>query len=290
MQSLKFLNAYTVVKLKSMEPEKGEKTDTPQVGLEIILGKDLQTMFCRNFDPNSIDPLGYDVRLGEVVKLITSGEEKILEKDEGFMVLPGETLLARTEEILQLPDYAFALGSPKMSLLASGLWSHGGKTDPGFNHSLTLGFMNVGNTPVPLKRGQKIFHLTFYKINGVTPETAKTYAGTGINLPSLKNSPLQECRELNSKKIEEIKQTDGIKSYRLCNYLLNAQNANIKNFRIMLSSLLIGNVITVAVAIFWVTGKLDAVTGFTGVLVAQVITDSALAFLSRVPDLFKKKE
>ena len=256
-------------------------------GIELMIGPRLRDMFCKNFEESSLDPLGYDVRLGDVVRLITSGEEKTLNQEEEVKVFPGETLIAKTEEILNLPEWAFALGSPKMSLLAKGLWTHGGKTDPGYNHPLTLGFMNVGSEPCSLKRGQCIFHLTFFKINGTAPNK---YAGKGINLPSLRKSPLDRQIDLTKEVLEQVKESDGIESYRILKYLYNTQCSSKRMDKIMLGAIFVGNIFTVGFVGLWITGNLPSAYGFIGVLLSQTALSGILFALRGISSLFKKRK
>lgn len=258
-------------------------------GIELLTGPILEKMFCRNFDKKSLDQLGYDVRLGDVVRLLTSGEDRTLNTDEKVEVFPGETLIAKTEEILHLPDWAFALGTPKMGLIAQGLWAHGGKTDPGYNNPLTLSFMNVGNKPCTLTRGQQIFHLTFFKVKG-KPLTG--YAGKGIIFPSTKPSPSDKDTPLSEECLKEVKESDGIQSYRICKYLYNIQRSSRRTSRILLGSVLIGNIIAVTFAAVWLTGNLTqaSVYGFIGALVSETIISGALLAIQGFSSSFKKEQ
>jgi deoxycytidine triphosphate deaminase len=126
--------------------------------IELLLGDELQSLFSSGFNKDCLDPLGYDLRLGEEVTIVTRPEHKSsLKGDEEITIYPGETFIAKTEEVLNLPLDVFAIGSPKMSLLARGLWTHGGKTDPGYKNPLVLGFFNAGNQPISVKRSEKFF-------------------------------------------------------------------------------------------------------------------------------------
>jgi deoxycytidine triphosphate deaminase len=265
------------------------KNNDKQSGIELLAGPEIKTLFCRNFLDKSIDQLGYDVRLGDVIRLITSGEERTLNEGEKVEVLPGETLIAKTEEILDLPNSVFAFGSPKMSLISQGLWAHGGKTDPGYNQPLTLGFMNVGNKPCTLTRGQPIFHLTFFRINGTE---RIGYAGKGINLPSIRSSPLDSDIALNDDVLQQVKESDGIQSYRICRYLYNIQRSSKRTNQILLGSVLIGNILAVGFALTWLTGNLSStsVYGFIGALISETLVAAALLAIQSLASFFKKKE
>jgi len=185
--------------------------------IELLLGaEELSSLFHAGFDESSVDSLGYDLRLGERIEHVTTGASKDLVQNEDVIIYPGETVIVKTEEILHLPDEVYALGSPKMSLLIKGLWAHGGKTDFGFNSCLTLGFQNVGSNPITIKRCMPIFHLSFYKVHN--KETTE-YAGSGPIFPARNTSILDGDNFVPKHKIDEIKQNDGIKSYRLMKQL-----------------------------------------------------------------------
>jgi deoxycytidine triphosphate deaminase len=276
----------------SHEKESSSPKSPTQNSLELILGDEIEQMFCENFYPKSVDHLGYDVRLGSQVRLLISGKTEEVDETKGVTILPGETFLARTEEILHIPNWAYAVGSPKMRLIAKGLWTHGGKTDPGYNQRLILGFMNVSNSAITLKRRQPIFHLTFYRING---KTATSYAGDGIGFPeNFEDSPLGNCSKLSKETLEGVKKTDGIRSYRICNYLYKSEIAVRRRNKVILTGFSIGTAITIVLALLWYTGNLATTDGFIGVVVTQVIT-AAVTFsvtlvLERVLNIMKKKE
>ena len=208
---------------------------TPPPCIELLIRNELKTLFSRGFQTDCLDPLGYDLRLGADMQLVTKGEVKTLSHNEKIEIYPGETVIVRTEEVLDLPNDMFAIGSPKMKLLLDGLWAHGGKTDPRYRGPLILGFQNVGSKPCILKRGQKIFHLTFFRIHGKTPIG---YGGRGPGFPDLKKSPLDDFAELNEKLLKEVKTVEGIKSFRICRQILNLKSEIGKSFKIPIFGLI----------------------------------------------------
>lgn len=186
---------------------------TTESYVELLLGPDeLSPLFHDCFDESSVDALGYDLRLGNIVEHVITGESKELGLDQETIIYPGETVIVKTEEILHLPDNVYAIGSPKMSLLIRGLWAHGGKTDFGFNSSLTLGFQNVGSSPITIKRCMPIFHLSFFKVHN--KETVE-YAGRGPGIPPRNISPLDKDIIISNNDLSDVKRIDGIKSYRI---------------------------------------------------------------------------
>lgn len=197
--------------------------------IELLIGDELKPLFSQGFTSNCLDPMGYDLRLGTEVRLVTRGKTEEISSNDEIKIYPGETIIAKTEEVLNLPDDVFAIGSPKMKLLVQGLWAHGGKTDPGYNLPLNLGFQNVGSKPCTLRRGQKIFHLSFFRIHGKKP---RGYTGRGPGFPDLKKSPLENSVELDEKLLAEIKNVEGIKSFRVCRQILNVKKEIGKSYKI----------------------------------------------------------
>ena len=218
-----------------MNPRKNSPQPPPPPCIELLIRDELKPLFSRGFQSICLDPMGYDLRLGAEVRLVTKGKTEQLGATGEIEIYPGETVIVKTDEILNLPDDVFAIGSPKMKLLVQGLWAHGGKTDPGYNLPLNLGFQNVGGKPCTLKRGQKIFHLTFFKIHGKTP---KGYTGEGPGFPDLRKSPLEDFVELNEKLLEEVKKVEGIKSFRICRQILNLKSEIGKSFKIPIFGLI----------------------------------------------------
>ena len=258
--------------------------------IELLLQDDLRSLFNRGFAADCCDPMGYDLRLGSAVRLVTRGETRTLTDippNDEIEIYPGETVIVKTEEILGLPDDVFAIGSPKMKLLLEGLWAHGGKTDPGYKSLLYLGFQNVGNKPCILKRKQKIFHLSFFKIHG---KTTQGYTGSGLDSPNLKTSPLEDSPELNESLLEKIKTVEGIKSFRICNQILKLNNRVKRGFIIPIIGLFI-ILIIVSLRYFEIVAEPNAIialllTGI-GTIVTQVIVTSLAGWISRK---WKKKK
>jgi len=197
------------------QPPQIQHPDPPHI--ELLVGDELESLFSQGFDKTCLDPLGHDLRLGTEVRCVTRGINKEMCDGEEIEIMPGESTIVKTEEVLKLPDNVYAIGSPKMKLLVQGLWAHGGKTDPGYNLSLNLGFQNAGSQPCKLRKGQKIFHLTFYRIHG---KLVTGYTGRGPGFPNLQKSPLDNSVDLNEKLLKEIECIEGIRTYRICKQIL----------------------------------------------------------------------
>ena len=88
------------------------------------------------------------------------------EKDEPFILHPGEFVLGSTLERVQLGDDVVARLEGKSSLGRIGLLIHStaGFVDPGFDGYLTLELSNVANLPIAIYPGMKIGQISFYQL------------------------------------------------------------------------------------------------------------------------------
>lgn len=191
-----------------------EQEDIPKV---IILAneKGMQNKERNRIVLSNCDPLGYDLGL-DSIQFIKSGKIETFKNGNEVEICPGETLIVKTSEKVKLPNDVFAIGSPKMGLLIRGLWAHGGKTEPGFEDHLTLGFHHVGSEVIKLKKNDRIFHLSFFK---VVRETYHERNGRAPQFDQPKESPLDQINPLIENQMEKIKEFDGLGIYRVCKLL-----------------------------------------------------------------------
>ena len=86
---------------------------------------------------------------------------------ESFVIHPGEFVLGRTEEYVELPDDLVARIEGKSSLGRLGLIVHAtaGFVDPGFRGTLTLEITNLTRVPIVLWPGKPIAQLSFMELD-----------------------------------------------------------------------------------------------------------------------------
>ena len=86
---------------------------------------------------------------------------------ESFVIHPGEFVLGRTEEYVELPDDLVARIEGKSSLGRLGLIVHAtaGFVDPGFRGTLTLEITNLTRVPIVLWPGKPIAQLSFMALD-----------------------------------------------------------------------------------------------------------------------------
>lgn len=134
------------------------------------------------WDPSMIQPSSIDVRLDKFFRVfenhryptIDPAEEqpeltRLIEtdKDEPFVLHPGEFVLASTYEQVTLGDDVAARLEGKSSLGRLGLLTHStaGFIDPGFSGHVTLELSNMATLPVKLWPGMKIGQLCFFQLS-----------------------------------------------------------------------------------------------------------------------------
>lgn len=108
-----------------------------------------------------------------------------VEKDEPFVLHPGEFVLGATYERVALPNDLVARLEGKSSLGRLGLLIHStaGFVDPGFDGSLTLELSNVATLPIAIYPEMKIGQLAFFELDGPaehpygSPEAGSKYQG-----------------------------------------------------------------------------------------------------------------
>lgn len=126
-------------------------------------------------DDIQIQPASVDFRLGNTFstpKDLPSGvltldkeiEYQTTETDT-YMLLPGQFVLATTEEWIELPDNLTAFVEGRSSLGRLGLFiQNAGWVDPGFKGRITLELFNANRFAIELKAGRRIGQLVFAKM------------------------------------------------------------------------------------------------------------------------------
>lgn len=129
-----------------------------------------------------IQPSSIDVRIDRYVRLFDNHKYPVIDPaqdqpeltrlievnpEEGFILHPGEFVLASTYEQVTLPDDIAARLEGKSSLGRLGLLTHStaGFIDPGFSGHVTLELSNMATLPIRLWPGMKIGQLCFFRLS-----------------------------------------------------------------------------------------------------------------------------
>jgi dCTP deaminase len=134
------------------------------------------------WDDAMVQPASVDLRLGTSFRVFHNHritaidladpprnltEHVEVEDDESFVIHPGEFVLGRTQEHVELPNDIVARIEGKSSLGRLGLIVHAtaGFVDPGFKGTLTLEITNLTRVPIILWPGKPIAQLSFMALD-----------------------------------------------------------------------------------------------------------------------------
>ena len=134
------------------------------------------------WDPAMLQPASVDVRLGRSFRVFHNHrataidladpptnltEHVAVAEGESFVIHPGEFVLGRTEERVELPDDVVSRIEGKSSIGRLGLIVHAtaGFVDPGFQGTLTLEITTLTRVPIGLWPGKPIAQLSFMALD-----------------------------------------------------------------------------------------------------------------------------
>ena len=134
------------------------------------------------YDETLVQPSSIDVRLDKYFRLFDNHKYPFIdpaldqpdltrlievERDEPFILHPGEFVLGSTFEIVTMPNDLAARLEGKSSLGRLGLLTHStaGFVDPGFSGHVTLELSNAATLPIKLWPGMKVGQLCFFRLS-----------------------------------------------------------------------------------------------------------------------------
>ena len=134
------------------------------------------------WDPGMVQPASVDLRLGTSFRVFHNfrvsafdladppknlTEHVVVDEGESFVIHPGEFVLGRTLEWVELPDDVVARIEGKSSLGRLGLIVHAtaGFCDPGWKGTLTLELANLTRIPIRLYAELPIAQLSFMALD-----------------------------------------------------------------------------------------------------------------------------
>lgn len=168
----------------------------------------------RNVDRDCINAASLDLRLGDEILIESECDRVIdyrarerlsmqtvkLDSERGFVLHPGEVMLAHTLEVCDFPDDLAALFRIKSSMGRVFLeHMDAGWVDPGFNGPLTLEFKNLSqHHAIRLRPGDRIGQLVFLRGDAVSEEQSYRKRGNyngaaGVKQIGWADAPLRHC-------------------------------------------------------------------------------------------------
>lgn len=122
---------------------------------------------------------GFDIRLGEVYKMAGDAFLGVDERntpdvtlvakygrDKSYTLNPGEYVLGKTIEKVNLPLDVAAYTNTRSTLFRSGVLLLGTQIAPGYSGPLIYGMKNLGESKVTFELGARVVHLHFHRITG----------------------------------------------------------------------------------------------------------------------------
>ena len=158
--------------------------------LELVREKKLVENLCSRELENP-EGTGFDLRVGEVFR-IKDGEAYLGEeqrktpetesiakhgKDKHITLKPGDFVLVKTIEKVNLPSDIAAIFRPRSTLQRCGVGLFTATASPGYSGELTFGMSNLGKNNFNLELGARIVHIIFFN----TGENISSYRGQWQN-------------------------------------------------------------------------------------------------------------
>jgi dCTP deaminase len=134
------------------------------------------------YDPADLQPSSVDLHIDRSFRVFRNNRYAFIDPrtaqpdltellsvadDEPFILHPGEFVLGRTLEWVELPDDLVARLEGRSSLGRLGLMIHStaGYIDLGWKGTLTLELSNVANLPIALYHGMRIGQISFFRMS-----------------------------------------------------------------------------------------------------------------------------
>jgi dCTP deaminase len=160
----------------------------------ILVDTDIMDALKRNymridpFDQTALEPATYDLSLGSMAVVTTSGEPVDL-SDEGLLKIPPyAAALVQTEEILTLSSRIVGRLGARSNLLQNGIIaSTGPQIDPGFTGRIFVNLLNISDRPFSIRRRTRFLSAEFHLL---AHEPSRIYEGPHQNKTQLSDDDI----------------------------------------------------------------------------------------------------
>ena len=134
------------------------------------------TLVAEPIEEGQVQPASIDIRLGNSFSIVDDTADNIITMGseikyktihaEKYLLLPGQFVLATTQEYFELPDDLTAFVEGRSSLGRMGLFiQNAGWVDPGFKGEITLELYNANRCAIELQAGRRVGQLVFAKLD-----------------------------------------------------------------------------------------------------------------------------
>jgi deoxycytidine triphosphate deaminase len=143
----------------------------------------LLTDVIKDGDASLLNPNGIELRLGQHVRFLSTGEEMDVPPGHFVRVRPGETVMVASLEYLDFTretvgrhfpgKMLMSMITPTTTMVREGIIQAATKVDAGFRGQLNWGFRNSSYKDLVLQNGESIFKLTLFLLeDDEVPEMA----------------------------------------------------------------------------------------------------------------------
>ncbi|ADL05196.1 dCTP deaminase [Lacrimispora saccharolytica] len=151
-----------------------------------------KTLLIEPVEKAQIQPASVDIRLGNTFSVVEDSPSGIITMQnairyktiqaEKYLLLPGQFVLATTQEYFVMPDNLTAFVEGRSSLGRMGLFiQNAGWVDPGFEGEITLELFNANRCAIELQSGRRVGQLVFAQLDekALNPYKGKYQGQTG---------------------------------------------------------------------------------------------------------------
>ena len=151
-----------------------------------------KTLLIEPVEKAQIQPASVDIRLGNTFSVLEDSPSGIITMQnairyktiqaEKYLLLPGQFVLATTQEYFVMPDNLTAFVEGRSSLGRMGLFiQNAGWVDPGFEGEITLELFNANRCAIELQSGRRVGQLVFAQLDekALNPYKGKYQGQTG---------------------------------------------------------------------------------------------------------------
>jgi len=146
--------------------------------------KELKDKLIKPFSEECLTPVGYDLRVGKEIILLTSSKKETLPENGSVTITPGEKFAVESLEKIILPNDMFAFIFGRIKLAWQGFTSLGTKVDPAFNDNLLLIFSNESSQEIELRYGDKICNIMFFRYENPPKDIEPRMRPFGLVIPA----------------------------------------------------------------------------------------------------------
>jgi deoxycytidine triphosphate deaminase len=169
--------------------------------LRLVKEKNLVENLC-NRELENPEGTGFDLRVGEIFKIKegqaylgetdrhTPETESIAKygKDKEIIIRPGDFVLVKTMEKLNLPNNIAVIFRPRSTLQRCGIALFTATANPGYSGELTFGMKNEGQNELRLEMGARFAHALFFEASEIVSSYRGQWQGGRVSTEGKKET------------------------------------------------------------------------------------------------------